>query len=168
MVISSLQEADFEPVSISTKGRYDFIATLVKLRRSILGLHNKVFPVYVMNEYVVKYAYNVAVGANTNTIYTVPRGKKAKILSINMSMNVSTTAGLATSNTNIFANGTTNTAIMELNCLGIAAAGMGGVTNTMVLPYEQGIDIQFGDSVTVTNSAGSTATSCITYTEEDV
>jgi hypothetical protein len=45
----SLTSANFEPVTVEPSGTFIFQSALDKLRRSIVGLHNKIFPVYVMD-----------------------------------------------------------------------------------------------------------------------
>lgn len=49
MVAGSLTDAEFVPVNVDANGNFIFTAALDKLRRMIFGIHNKIFPVYVMN-----------------------------------------------------------------------------------------------------------------------
>jgi len=87
-MLDTLQEADFEPIAVDGNGRFSFSSALQKLRRSIVGLHNKIFPVYVANDVANPVPVQVANTAVTNaiqaqadinadgatTLYTVPAG----------------------------------------------------------------------------------------------
>ena len=46
----SLTDANFEPVDIDAFGKFSFSNVLIKLRRSLVGMHNKIFPVFIMND----------------------------------------------------------------------------------------------------------------------
>lgn len=94
----TLQQANFEPIDLDSSGKFSFTNCLIKLRRSIVGLHNKIFPVFIMND--VANPVNVSIGiANhtpnvflvgascsnaTITVGTVPAGKKWHVLSYSM------------------------------------------------------------------------------------
>lgn len=48
MAEETLAEANFEPINFDPAGNLQFETCLSKLRRSFVGMHNKVFPVYIL------------------------------------------------------------------------------------------------------------------------
>lgn len=95
MVEETLTSADFESVNVDSYGRFTFSNALANLRRSMKGLHNKIFPVFVLNDeanpamvrpvmpsdalQVNGVASMTAVAVTT--LYTVPVGKTLYITS---------------------------------------------------------------------------------------
>jgi hypothetical protein len=80
--ISETTVMEFESVDKDNRGNFSFAQSLQRLRRTLLGLGNKVIPVYMMNE---KHNLNIIsnqYGAGTAILYTVPLGKKARVISI--------------------------------------------------------------------------------------
>jgi hypothetical protein len=85
MVETDLTSAEFEPINVDTQGNFTFSTALQKLRRAILGIHNKIFPVYVMNTPgILKGAQLLYTNTGAETshtfIFTVPPGKRWSLL----------------------------------------------------------------------------------------
>ena len=93
MVQDSLSEATFEPIDVASTGDLIFINTLVKLRRSFAGMHNKIFPVYVLNPYVKnKVLASAGASATGNTtIYTTSATKRTFVTGFLFSHSASAT-----------------------------------------------------------------------------
>lgn len=83
----NLQSANFEPIEVDDRGNFTFYSALAKLRRSIKGIHNKVFPVYVMNNNPnsILSSNTITTISATHTLYTVPIGKRAFVTGIYIS-----------------------------------------------------------------------------------
>jgi hypothetical protein len=118
MVLSDLTSADFEPVDQDSNGNFSFTTALLKLRRSILGLHNKVFPVYIMNSSI---PFSLVAGGNgaLQTKYTVPDSKTLNIYTFGVLDVGGITAGYlyAADGTTIkgYSNGTVAIAPIQIN-----------------------------------------------------
>lgn len=89
-MIETLQEADFEKVDTDAYGKFTFTNALVKLRRSIKGLHNKIAPVFVMNDV-----------ANPVNVFSLqnPNSRNGVLVQANYTSTQTTTTAFTTSAT---------------------------------------------------------------------
>lgn len=90
-MIDTLNEADFQKIDLDSSGNFSFSNALSLLKRSIVGIHNKIFPMFVMNDVsnpvvVAQVQKGITktdgqsqtpTGAGTyQTVWTVPPGKR--------------------------------------------------------------------------------------------
>lgn len=155
--ISETNVMEFESVDKDNRGNFSFAQSLQRLRRTLLGLGNKVLPVYVMNE-----KHNLSVisnqyGPGTSVLYTVPQGKKARIISIE------------TTNESISAGGITTVSAIVNGIPQILAYCSDGSGLYRKWDYNDAIELIAGAELGYTNGPGiAGAFICITYIEEDV
>lgn len=148
---------EFESVDKDNRGNFSFAKSLQRLRRTLLGLGNKVIPVYIMNEKHSLSVISNQYGAGTAVLYTVPLGKKARIISIE------------TTNESIAGAGITTVSAIVNGVPQILAYCSDGSGTFRKWDYNEAIELVSGAQLGYTNgSALAGAFICVTYVEEDV
>lgn len=100
-MIDTLQQANFEKVELDSRGEFSFKQALNKLKRSMVGIHNKIFPVYIMGSVVDKNGvletHQVTTTSTNLTFYTTSATKRTFLTGYHISATWSSLANTATS-----------------------------------------------------------------------
>ena len=160
-MIANLTDGDFEPIDQDSIGKFSFTSCLLKLRRAIIGMHNKIFPVFIMNDnsnpvltsntergaLLVKSTVATFGGTGTQTRdFIVPQGKKWKIKSYETS-----SVATLTSLTVLILDPSAVNLAFDYQTTGLAEY-VKNTFNDITLP--QGWTIRFSYAVTVDGSTG--------------
>ena len=162
MAEESLQSANFEKIDIDSNGKYVFTNALERLRRYIIGIHNKIFPVFVMNDAsnpvnvtlnnpqgnTIAYS-NTGTGSGTTTLLTVPVGKTFYITHCGVSGIFAATASGIT----LTADGDLATDIPLVNIQGIGVTVQDHAEMNFASPFR----VTSGRLIKVTITTGMTA-----------
>jgi hypothetical protein len=142
--------SEFEPIPLDNRGGFNFIPTLVKLRRNLAGLGNKVIPVYVMNNSPIRVYSTSQAGAGGPAVYDCPKGKKARILGATLSMSTPQAVGVRRSYLAVSSD-QTDPFLYITGYGGIGATGGQSVSQTY--PFSHSLEIKYGDHITMSGDA---------------
>lgn len=153
MPYDSLTDANFEPINVDGNGNFIFTGALLAIRRSIVGLHNKVFPVYVMNPYTndILYSGAFSVTKANAVVYTASATRRTWITGFHLAMSSNVTAD----NVGTSFIGTPRTAGAQLNFATLykntLTAIQQAIGETFLNPVEikQGSDLKLDNAFTV-------------------
>jgi hypothetical protein len=165
-----LTSAEFEPVTVDGVNNFIFSGAIQKLRRSIKGLHNKIFPIYVsgtMKRRIHVLSSNPT-AINPITMGSVPSGKRWVVTGFNLSF-VTIGVGGAYSALTLY---TVHNAVAIRMFGGVPFySGIGNGTPGFAFRdygYENGIVLLEGDTI-INEISGATGQGYVSvnYVEED-